>query len=99
MDDLDDLLAWGQALRDFGAKGALLNRRDELLDDIEVDVGLELGEADLADRRVDIVFAQTPARTQVAENAAESVGERVKHWSDDTGLRAHVRRIRWKNGI
>ena len=99
MDDLDDLLPRRQALRHLRAKGALLHRRDELLDDIEVDVGLEQCEADLADRRVDIVLAQTPARAQVAENAAESVGERVKHWSDNTGLRAHVRRIRWKNGI
>ena len=50
VDDLDDLLAGVELLADLDAQAALLHGRRELLDDLEVDVGLEQREADLAHR-------------------------------------------------
>ena len=41
VDDLHDLLAGGEALQDLGANRLLADARDEVLDDLEVDVGLE----------------------------------------------------------
>ena len=41
MDDLHDLLARGDALQDLLAQRPLSHLRDEVLDDLEVDVGLE----------------------------------------------------------
>ena len=50
VDDLHDLLAGRKALRDVGAERPLLHLGDELLDDLEVDVGLEQRQANLAHR-------------------------------------------------
>ena len=52
---------------------------DEVLDDLEVDVGLEQREADLAHRLVDGVLVEPPGAAEVAEGALEPVGERVEH--------------------
>ena len=52
--DLDDLLGGVERLADLGAEGALAHRAGEPLDDGQRDVGVEQGEADVADRRVDV---------------------------------------------
>ena len=57
----------------------LLDRRGELLDDLEVDVGLEQREADLAHRLVDVVLGQLAARADVGEGGLKPVGEGVEH--------------------
>src|SRR5690606_2724706 len=54
VDDLDDLLAGIQAGEQVGADRALAHAGDEVLDDLEVDVGLEQGEADLTQRDVEV---------------------------------------------
>ena len=64
VDDLDDLLAGGQALEDLRADGALADARDEVLDDLEVDVGLEQREADLAHGGIDVGLADPAAAGQ-----------------------------------
>ena len=51
----------------------------ELLDDLEVDVGLEQREADLAHRLVDVGLGQLSARADVGERRLEAVGELVEH--------------------
>ena len=81
VDDLDDLLAGGEALEDVGADGLLADARDEVLDDLEVDVGLEQGEADLAHGGVDIGFADPAAAGQGAEGLAQALAEAVEHGS------------------
>jgi hypothetical protein len=73
VDDLDDLLARLQALQDLLAERALPHLRDELLDDLEVDVGLEERETDLAHRTRDRVVVELSASAQVAESALEPV--------------------------
>ena len=62
-----------------GAEAALLDRRRELLDDLEVDVGLEQREADLAHRGVDVVLGQRAAAADVGERGLELLGEGVEH--------------------
>ena len=67
VDDLDDLLAGGQALEDLLADRPLADPRDEVLDDLEVDVGLEQRQPDLAHRGVDVGLADPAAAGQRAE--------------------------------
>ena len=79
VDDLDDLLAGGEALEDLGADGPLADPRDEVLDDLEVDVRLEQREADLAHRRVDVRLGHATTTGQPGEGLAEAVTEAVEH--------------------
>ena len=79
VDDLDDLLAGVERAEDVGAEAALLDRRRELLDDLEVDVGLEQREADLAHGLVDVVLGQRAAGADVGEGRLELLGEGVEH--------------------
>ena len=53
--------------------------RDEVLDDLEVDVGLEQREADLAHRLRDRLLVEAAAAAEVAEGRLELVGEGVEH--------------------
>ena len=57
VDDLHDLLAGVQALEDLRPDRLLADAGDEVLDDLEVDVGLEQAQADLAHRGVDVRLA------------------------------------------
>jgi flavin-binding protein dodecin len=79
VDDLHDLLAGGEAHRHVGAERALLHARHELLDDPEVDVGLEECQPDLAHGAREVLLGEATATLQVAERGLELVGKRVKH--------------------
>ena len=79
VDDLDDLLAGIEPADDVGAEAALLDGRREGLDDLEVDVGLEQRETDLAHRAVDVVLGQRPVGAQVRERRLELLREGVEH--------------------
>ena len=69
--DLHDHLAGRDRLDDFDADGALLDLVDEGARHVERDVGLEQRAAHLAQRRIDVGFAQRAAPGQAVENAAE----------------------------
>ena len=79
MDDLDDLLCRVERLAQLEPDGALANARLHAADDLEVDVGLEQGEPDLAQDLVDVFLAQVAATAQPLENPIESVGQRFEH--------------------
>ena len=79
VDDLDDLLAGGEALEDLGAQRPLAHPRDEVLDHLEVDVRLEQGQADLAHRRIEVRFGHAATTGQPGEGLAEAVAEGVEH--------------------
>ena len=79
VDDLHHLLAGRQALEDVLAERALADARDEVADDVEVDVGLEQREADLAHRARDRLVVELAALAQIAESSAEALGEGVEH--------------------
>jgi hypothetical protein len=71
VDDLDDLLAGVELADDLGPEAALLDGRRELLDDLEVDVGLEQRETDLAHGLVDVVLGQRAVGADVGERLLE----------------------------
>ena len=79
MHDLHDLLPRRQALENVLPVRTLSHLVDEVLDDLEVDVGLEQRQPDLAHRARDRLLVERAALTQVAEDALEPVGERVEH--------------------
>src|SRR5262249_25335183 len=79
VDDLDDLLARGELLEDLDPERPLLDRRRELLDDLEVDVGLEQREADLAHRLVDVILRQRTALADSRERALQLLRQRIEH--------------------
>ena len=79
VDDLHDLLARLEPLEDVLPERALPHRADELLDDLEVDVGLEEREADLARGARDGLLVEAGLAPEVAEGVLEPVGERVEH--------------------
>ena len=63
VDELHDLLAGVERLEHLGAERALLHRRRELLDDLQVDVRLEQREPHLAHRLVDVVLGERALRS------------------------------------
>ena len=75
VDDLHHLLPGREALQDLRPQSALLHVRDELAHDLEVDVGLEQRETDLAHGLVDIGLAQLAVAAQLAERALQPIGE------------------------
>ena len=79
MHDLHDLLGRGQALEDVLAKRPLAHASGEGADDLEVDVGLEQREADLAQRARDRLLVEPASFAQVAEGGGEAIGEGVEH--------------------
>ena len=79
MDDLDDLLSGVEAAEHVLADGALLHRRDEIAGDLEVDVGLEQRQADLAHRLRDRLLVEAPLTAEIAERDLKPAGEHVEH--------------------
>ena len=79
VDDLHDLLAGGEAAQDLRADGLLADPPDDVLDDLEVDVGLEQGQPDLARGGIDVRLADPAAAGQVGERLAQSIAEVVEH--------------------
>ena len=75
VDDLDDLLGGVQRLADLLAPRALLDRRDEVLDHRQRDVGLEQGDPDLARGRVDVGLGEPALATEVLEGVGKAVGQ------------------------
>ena len=76
---LIDLLGGVQRLGELDADGLLADPGDEAADDLEVDVGLEQGEADLAEDLVDVGLGQAALAAKPLEDAIEPVGECLEH--------------------
>ena len=79
VDDLHDLLTGGQAPEDLSTDRSLADAGDEVLDDLEVDVGLEQAEPDLAQGSVDVGLADAAAAGQVGERLAKAIAQAVEH--------------------
>ena len=71
--DLHDLLAGVEPLQHVLAARALLDLGDEVLDDLEVDVGLEQRETDLAHGLRDLLVVEPALAAEVAERVLELV--------------------------
>ena len=79
VDDLDDLLGGREGGGDLFAEGAGADVLDELVDDGEVDVGLEEGEADLAEGVGDVLVGDGALAAEGLEGTLEFVAEVFKH--------------------
>ena len=64
--DLDDLMPRGQTLEDFLPNSFLANPLDEVLDDLEVDVGFEQRKTNLFQGFCDVLFGEDPGTTQLS---------------------------------
>src|SRR6478752_96862 len=71
VDDLDHLLAGVQVADDLLRQAALLDVGGERLDDLEVDVGLQQRQPDLAQDLVHLVLGQRAALTDVGQGLLE----------------------------
>ncbi len=72
VDDLDDHLARRDGSQDVLADGLFLDAVDEVLDHGQGDVGLQQGDADFAQRCLDVGFLQGAASFQAVENAGQA---------------------------
>ena len=78
-DDLDDLLRRRQAAQDLLVHGAIADAVDERLDDLEIDVGFEQGETNLAKRGLDRLRCQPELAAKRFENVLQACAEGVEH--------------------
>ena len=79
VDNFDDLLGGGERGGDLFAHGAGADVFDELVDDGEVDVGFEEGEADLAEGVGDVLVGDGALTAEGLEGTLEFVAEVFKH--------------------
>ena len=84
VDDLDDLLARGDALEDLLAGALGLDPVDEVAGDLEIDVGGQERGPHLLEGVGDILFGQLPDAPQIAQRLAEPFGQRFEHGSADS---------------
>jgi hypothetical protein len=78
-DDLHDLLRRRQALQHILSHRAVADTIHERLDDLEVDVGFEQRQPDLAERRLDVLGGQPRFAPEALENVLKTVTKRIKH--------------------
>ena len=79
MNDLDDLLRRADALDEFLPQALLADVLHKVLDDLEVDVGLQKGKAHLAQAGLDIFFRQLAASAEGAEHTGKAIGKAFEH--------------------
>src|SRR4030095_2348127 len=85
VDNLDDLLAGLDALDHFDAEGFFAHAVDELLDDLEIDVGVQQRQANVAQAVGDVAFRNLPQPAQVAEDVLQLATQVVEHASSVGG--------------
>src|SRR4029079_4219013 len=77
--DPHDVLRRRQTPEDLFADRFGAHAVDKRLDDPEIDVGLEQGETDLAERRVDGGLAQTRLASKRLEDVLQAVAQGLEH--------------------
>ena len=79
MDDADQRLAGRERTDDFLADRLGPDCGDEFLDDGQRDVGLEQGEAHLAQRVADVGLGEARFAAELLDDAAEPLGQVIEH--------------------
>src|SRR5262249_28074541 len=87
VDDLHHLLAGSEAAEHFLADCPLADPLHEALHDLEVDVGLEQGDAHLAEGLLNVLLGQAAGSTEAVEDAFEALRQGFEH---AVNLRASV---------
>jgi hypothetical protein len=72
-DELEDMLLGGQRAHHFLAERLFLDVLDEVADHLDIYVGLEQGEADLAQGLIDIRFGDPAVPSELLENSVETI--------------------------
>ncbi len=83
-DDLDDLLGGRKCRKHFASNGFHADVFDELVDDIEVDVGLEHGDANLFQSLIHVFFGERALPPKVFEGPLQFFCKVLKHRSDSS---------------
>src|SRR5918911_2798700 len=78
-DDADHLLGRRQRLEHLLADRALPDRGDEVLDDLEVDVRLQQGAADLSHRVIDVLLGELSFVADALKDIVEAIAEGIEH--------------------
>ena len=79
VDDVGHLLTGFQALEDFRSKRLLLDSLAEVVDDIEIDIGLQKCLSDFLHGLAYVRLAESATAREIAEGLAEAVTESVEH--------------------
>src|SRR5438270_9069329 len=79
MKNFDDLLARRDAAQHFFAERLFFDPSDELLGDLEIHIGFQQREADLAQRVIDVGFADRAMTAEVLKDVLKLVAELRKH--------------------
>src|ERR1700689_3859534 len=79
--DLDDLLRRRERGKYLGANGFGADVLDEFVDDVEVDVGVELGDADFAEGFADVFFSERALAAECLEGPLQFFCKVLKHRS------------------
>ncbi len=69
----NDLLAGRDATQHFFTQCFFFDPRDKVFCDLEIDIGFEQRETDLAQRIVNVRFADRPVTAQVLENVLKLI--------------------------
>ena len=77
--DLDHLLGGRERGEHFSANSLGANVLDQVVDDLQVDVGFEQRDADLAQSLGDVFFSERALAAKVLEDALQFVGKVLKH--------------------
>jgi hypothetical protein len=73
--NLDDLLPGSEGFYDFLAQCALFHSLDEILRDLEVNIGIKESIPDLPARLFEVPFGHAALATKVPENFLQLVGQ------------------------
>jgi hypothetical protein len=84
-DGLDDVLGRVERLGDLVAEQLLAQALEHPLDDLEVHVRIEQGQADLTQGRVDRLLVEPPTALEPVERGVELGAERVEHGDSRCG--------------
>ena len=79
VDDLDDHLRWRHRAQHLLPQRLLTHRGDKVANHRQRHIGLEQGDADLAQGGADIILGQGTMATQPVEDVTEAIAEAIEH--------------------
>ena len=93
VDNLHDLLSRLDTLHNFLAEGLAFDPVDKIADHLEIDIGIEQRESNLAQRFADVLFGNLPQPAQVSERILELAADCIEHEATITGVAGRLKGI------
>src|SRR5207248_3191176 len=75
----NDLLPWRNAAEHFFAERLFFDPCDELLRDLEIDIGFQQREPDLPERVINVGLTDRPVSAKILEDVLKLIAELRKH--------------------